>query len=464
MLHDPPPVRWTVEPATLQLPLAAKLVTARLEDAVALTAKSGSPEVLLAREQNLIVWSAWERDGLAVAVFPVPPLVEVTLAVVLVYWPEAAPVTVTLNWHCELTAVVAPDSATPAGLVVVSVPPHTVAEELATVSPVGNVSAKATPVSGSTFAAGFVMVKVNDVVAFSAIVLGLNTLAIDGGASTLSEAEAVPPVPSSVEVTLPVVLVCKPAAVPVTLIENVQEELAASVTSEMLIEFDPATAVGVLPQVLPANPFGVATTRPAGNISLKPTPVSEFVVLLFWSVNCKLVEPLSGMLAAPNALMITGGATTVIDALEVLPVPPSVEVICTELFFTPVVVPCTSAETMQEAPPASVPPERLTAPEPPTAVAVPPQGFERFGVEATTKPAGRLSVNASAVRPLVASSWLMVKVKDDVPFTGMVDAAPNFLVMAGAKTPATSVKHIDTLSRDGVCVLSLLVSVAWYLR
>src|SRR5258708_11204801 len=112
-------------------------------------------------------------------------------------------------------------------------------------------------------------------------------------------------------------------------------------------------------------------------------------------MNCKLVEPFSGMLAAPNALMITGGASTVIDAVEVLPVPPSVEVICTELFFTPVVVPCTSAETVQEAPPASVPPDRLTEPDPPTAVAVPPQLFERFGVGATTRPAGRLSVNAS---------------------------------------------------------------------
>src|SRR6266481_2829726 len=169
MVQEPAPVMWTVEPATLQLPLAAKLVTARPEDAVALTAKSGSPKVLPARAPNVIVWSALATDRLAVAVFPVPPLVEVTLPVVLVYWPEAAPVIVTLNWHCELTAIVAPDSATPAGLVVVSVPPHTVAEELATVSPVDNVSAKATPVSGSTFAAGFVMVKVNDVVAFSAI-------------------------------------------------------------------------------------------------------------------------------------------------------------------------------------------------------------------------------------------------------------------------------------------------------
>jgi hypothetical protein len=38
------------------------------------------------------------------------------------------------------------------------------------------------------------------------------------------------------------------------------------------------------------------------------------------------VEPFSGMLAAPNALIITGGVSTVTLAFEVFPVPPSVEV------------------------------------------------------------------------------------------------------------------------------------------
>jgi len=43
-------------------------------------------------------------------------------------------------------------------------------------------------------------------------------------------------------------------------------------------------------------------------------------------VKVKEVAPFSATLAAPNALMITGGDTTVMLALEVLPVPPSVEV------------------------------------------------------------------------------------------------------------------------------------------
>src|SRR5437016_12668625 len=45
IVQEPAPVMCTIEPVALQLPLAPK-VTAKLEDAVALTAKSGSPKVL----------------------------------------------------------------------------------------------------------------------------------------------------------------------------------------------------------------------------------------------------------------------------------------------------------------------------------------------------------------------------------------------------------------------------------
>jgi len=53
----------TVEPVTVQLPLAPKL-TARLEDAVALTEKSGSPNVFPGSTAKLIVWLplAMEND------------------------------------------------------------------------------------------------------------------------------------------------------------------------------------------------------------------------------------------------------------------------------------------------------------------------------------------------------------------------------------------------------------------
>ena len=56
------------------------------------------------------------------------------------------------------------------------------------------------------------------------------------------------------------------------------------------------------------RPFGVETTRPAGSVSLNPTPVRAVALLLFWMVKVKLVEPFSGIEAAPNALMMIGGA------------------------------------------------------------------------------------------------------------------------------------------------------------
>ena len=100
-------------------------------------------------------------------------------------------------------------------------------------------------------------------------------MAIDGGATTLMLAEAVPPVPPSVEVTLPVVLFCSPAAMPVTFTENVQDALAAKVAPDRLITFVLWVAVMVPPPHDPVSPFGVEITRPAGSVSLKPTPVSE---------------------------------------------------------------------------------------------------------------------------------------------------------------------------------------------
>src|SRR5947208_8222385 len=119
--------------------------------------------------------------------------------------------------------MVAPDNAIPVGAVVVNVPPHTVAEALATVKPVGSVSVNPTPVRAAVLAAGLVIVNVSEVVAFNAMVLGLNTLTIVGGASTTKVAVLlVAPVPPLVELTAPVVLGTLPAWVPVTFTTTVQ--------------------------------------------------------------------------------------------------------------------------------------------------------------------------------------------------------------------------------------------------
>jgi len=67
----------------------------------------------------------------------------------------------------------------PVGAVVVRVPPHTVEVLLATVSPVGNVSIKPTPVS--VVELGLVSVNCNDDVVLSAMVVGLKAFAIVGG-------------------------------------------------------------------------------------------------------------------------------------------------------------------------------------------------------------------------------------------------------------------------------------------
>src|SRR6185369_4921071 len=110
-----------------------------------------------------------------------------------------------------------------------------------------------------------------------------------------------------------------------TFTETVQEALAASVPAERLILPEPATAVAVPPHVL-FRPDGVATTRPAGRLSVKAIPVSARLVLGFWIVKVSEVVPFSGMLAAPNTLVIEGGVATVKLAEAVLPVPPLVEV------------------------------------------------------------------------------------------------------------------------------------------
>ena len=54
IVHEPAPVRWTVLPANVQLPVALKL-TLKPEEAVALTLKSASPNVLLAKALKVIV-------------------------------------------------------------------------------------------------------------------------------------------------------------------------------------------------------------------------------------------------------------------------------------------------------------------------------------------------------------------------------------------------------------------------
>jgi len=235
-------------------------------------------------DKMVTVVGAGPTVTLADAVLPVPPLVEVTLLVVLFLMPAVVPVTDTLTWHCELTAMVPPVRLTDvAPAVAAAVPPQVFVRpglELTT-RPAGKLSLNATPVSVTVFAAGLTIVKVSVVLPLSAIDPMTKAFAIDGGATTVTDADAALPVPPSFEVTGLVVLFCWPPAIPVTLTEKLQDPLAAKVAPLKLIAPVPAAAVIVPPAQEPDRPLGVATSSPAGRVSVKPMPLSDCVALLF---------------------------------------------------------------------------------------------------------------------------------------------------------------------------------------
>jgi hypothetical protein len=105
----------------------------------------------------------------------------------------------------------------------------------------------------------------------------------------------------------------------------------------------------------------VATTSPAGNVSVNATPVSDTVFAAgLVIVNVRLVVPFSGIVAAPNAFVIAGGATTITLAEAVFPFPPSVELTAVVvLFCTPAATPTTLTEKVHDPFAAIVPPVRV---------------------------------------------------------------------------------------------------------
>src|SRR5260370_14199384 len=182
-------------------------------------------------------------------------------------------------------------------------------------------------------AAGLVMVKVSEVEPFNGMLAAPNTLTMVGGVATAIFAVAVLPVPPFVEETLPGVWMKFPDAGRVMFTVTVQVLLAATVPPVSEILPEPATAVATPPQVL-VSPLGVATTSPAGKVSVKATPVSATALAPgLVMVKVSEVVPLSGRLAAPNALAIDGGATPLILAEAVPPVPALVHVTFPVVFF-----------------------------------------------------------------------------------------------------------------------------------
>lgn len=125
---------------------------------------------------------------------------------------------------------------------------------------------------------------------------------------TVSDAFDVLPAPASVSDTV-TLLFLMPAVVAVTETENVQFDDAPRVAPASAIDEAPAVAVMVPPPQEPTMPLGVATTKPAGRVSLKLTLLSPTVVLGLLSVKVRVVEALLTMLAAPKAAAILGGVT-----------------------------------------------------------------------------------------------------------------------------------------------------------
>jgi len=149
---------------------------------------------------------------------------------------------------------------------------------------------------------------------------------VRSGARTLIEAVAVLPVPPFTALTFTVVFTLFPAMVAVTFTANVQEALTAMAPPVSVTLPEPPTAVTVpLPHV-PEIPFGVATTSPAGSVSVKATPVSATAEFGLVMVKLRAVEPARPIETALNDFVMDGEAATVIFAVDALPVPPLVEV------------------------------------------------------------------------------------------------------------------------------------------
>src|SRR5579872_7138930 len=147
---------------------------------------------------------------------------------------------------------------------------------------------------------------------------------------------------------------------PVTFTVNVHEPCATMLPFVRETAPEPATAVMTPAPQEPTRPFGVATTKPAGNVSVNATPVwpIPFATGLLM-VKVSVVLLFSGMKLAPKFLASTGGATTSIDDVAVVPVPPLVEdTVLVVLSLVPPAVPVTLTAIVHEPLVAIVPPAR----------------------------------------------------------------------------------------------------------
>jgi hypothetical protein len=149
----------------------------------------------------------------------------------------------------------------------------------------------------------------------------------------------------------------------------------------------------------------------------------------------------------------------VMEALEVLLAPASVEVDTTLLFLTPPVTPVTFTEIVHEMLAASVPAERLTADAAATAVVVPAQVLLRVGGVESTKPAGKLSVNETPVRLKPKFGFCRVNVNEVAPFSGTLEAPKVLVIVPGIATVRLAVAELPVPPLVEVMLLVVLVKL-----
>jgi hypothetical protein len=242
-------------------------------------------------------------------------------------------------------------------------------------------------------------------------------------------------------------LFIEPALVPVTLIENVQLVLAASVAPDSDTPLPPAAAVMVPPPHDPASPFGVATVSPLGRGSVKPTFDSDVPEFGFVTVNVSDVDPPVGIVAAPNDFEIDGGAVDpdariISDPLAVEPVPPLPELTAPDvLFAVPGVLLVTSNDIVHVEPGSlMVAPETETVDAPALAVVDEKrQPSVKLGGFATVMPAGKVSLIATFVSGTEFELGLPnVNVRVDVPPAAIVDGAKALETVGGPTTASVA--------------------------
>lgn len=238
------------------------------------------------------------------------------------------------------------------------------------------------------------------------------------------------------------------ALVTLTLTEHV--ELAATVPPTRLMSMSPATGANVPPQLLMI--FGVAAiTKLAGKVSVKAKPVRAIGLgLVIIKVSVDGLP--TGTLIGKNDLAMVGVLTTFNTAvlLTTPAAPVCVEATPSEvLLYAPARLLVTSTLTVHEAFAVTVPPAKLMLTSVGAGAKVPPQVLTIFGFAATTKLAGKLSVNA---KPLKAMPFglVMVNVNVEAPSVGIVAGEKALLMVGVANMVNTAV--LLTAPAAPVCV------------